>query len=61
MKPNEIINLAVQQHREEMDRINDEELKKFLDKTGMTLEEFDLAVLIGAFTGDFSGLEEKMK
>ena len=60
MKVNEIINLAVQQHREEMERINDEELKKFLDKTGMTLEEFDLAVLIGGFTGDFSWLEEKL-
>lgn len=61
MKVNEIINLAVQQHREELEKVNNEELQKILEKTGMSLEEFDMAVLIGGFMGDFTWLEEKLK
>jgi len=58
MKVNEIINLAMR-HNEDIK--DDKELQKILEKTGMSIEEFDMAVLIGGFTGDFEWLEEKLK
>jgi hypothetical protein len=58
MKVNEIINLAMR-HKEDIK--DDKELQKILEKTGMSIEEFDMAVLIGGFMGDFEWLEEKLK
>ena len=42
------------------DDVVDEDLKKFLEESGMTIQEIDLSIFIGAMTGDFSSLEEKL-